>query len=171
MGENMKLALLTFLLILFALVLQSTLFSVFSIGGVKPDLSLIVLIFISYRKGHIAGQLTGFSVGLIEDFLSLAPLGFHSLVKTLIGFLYGYIQGRVVIDVIVIPVLFVSVATIMKLFLSWIVSLVFSITAVKIYFFHLNTLIEITYNAVLTPVIFIVLNRLKTFKAGETEKK
>ena len=107
---------------------------------------------------------------LIEDMLSLSPLGFNSLIKTLIGFLYGYIQGRVVIDVIVMPVLFVIVGTMIKLFLSWIVSLVFSITNVHIYFFHLNTVIEIAYNAVLTPFIFGLLNRFKILRAGETEK-
>lgn len=166
----MRLTFLTFLLVICALILQSTLFSIISIGGVKPDLTLIMLIFISYRKGHVAGQVAGFSAGLIEDFLSLTPLGFHSLIKTLIGFLYGYIQGRVVIDFIVIPVLLVTVGTIIKLFLSWVVSLIFSITQVHIYFFHLNTLIEIAYNAVLTPFIFAFLNLFKSFKAGETEK-
>jgi rod shape-determining protein MreD len=170
MGERLKLTLLTFFLIICAIVLQSTLFSIISIGGVKPDLALIVIIFISYRKGNVTGQLTGFSAGLIEDTLSLTPLGFHSLIKTFIGFLYGYIQGRVVIDVIVIPVLLVILGTIIKLFLSWIVSLLFSVTAVHIQFFHLNTVIEILYNAVLTPFVFALLNRFKTLKPGETEK-
>ncbi|MBN2535341.1 MAG: rod shape-determining protein MreD [Spirochaetales bacterium] len=164
----MRLTFLTFFLIVCALLLQSTLFSILSIGGVKPDLSLIVLIFISYKRGNMAGQFTGFSAGLIEDFLGLTPLGFHSLVKTLIGFLYGYIKGRVVIDIIVIPVLFVTIGTIIKLFLCWIVSLIFSIQAVYVSFFHLNTIIEIIYNAVLTPFVFSLLNLFKSFKTGET---
>ena len=167
MGENIRLSLFSILLITLALIIQSTLFSIISIGEVKPDLSLIVLVFISYRRGHMIGQVTGFFSGFIEDFLSLAPLGFHSLIKTLIGFLYGYIQGRIVIDAILIPVLFVTIATVLKLLSAWIISLIFSITTVTVYFFSLNTLLEIAYNAFLAPFIFTLLNRFKSFKAGE----
>ena len=170
MGEKIRLTLLALLFICLALILQSTLFSIISVGGVKPDLSLIILVFISYRKGHVVGQLTGFFTGFIEDIISLSPLGFHSLIKTIIGFLYGYLQGRIVIDVIFIPVLFVTIATLFKLLSSWIISLFFSITEVKIYFFHLNTLIEIAYNAILAPFVFTFLNLFKSFKAGDKEK-
>jgi len=170
MSEKIKIIFFTLFLMVIAYILQSTLFQIISIGGIKPDLSLIILVFISYRKGHVVGEVSGFFAGLIEDFISITPLGFHSIIKTLIGFLYGYIQGRVVIDFLLMPVLFVITATVMKIFSSWILSIIFSLSEVRIQFFHLNTLIEILYNAVLTPLIFFLLNLFKTFKVGEKEK-
>ncbi|MBN2443801.1 MAG: rod shape-determining protein MreD [Spirochaetales bacterium] len=169
MGEKIRLTLFAMLLVCLAIIIQSTLFTLFSIGGIHPDIALIILVFVSYRKGHMTGQITGFFAGFIEDIISLSPLGFHSLVKTFIGFLYGYIQGRIVIDMIVIPILFVTVATIIKILSAWIMSLIFSIPEVHISFFHLNTLIEILYNAFLAPFIFALLNRFKSFRAGEKE--
>jgi rod shape-determining protein MreD len=169
MGEKIRLTLFTIFLTFIALIIQSTVLILFSIGGVKPDLSLIVLVFISYRKGQMTGQITGFCTGFIEDLISLTPLGFHSLIKALIGFLYGYLQGRIIIDIIFIPILFVTIATVIKLLFAWIISMIFSIPEVTISFFHLNTFIEILYNAFTAPFIFALLKLFKTFKAGEKE--
>ena len=169
MGEKIRLTLFTLFLTFIALIVQSTVFSLFSIGGVRPDLSLIVLVFISYKKGQMVGQITGFFTGFIEDIISLTPLGFHSLIKALLGFLYGYIQGRIIIDMVFIPILFVTIATIIKLLTAWFISIIITIPEVQISFFHLNTFIEILYNAFTAPFIFALLKLFKTFKVGEKE--
>ena len=162
--------LLTTALLLFALLLQSTLFQLVSINGVVPDIALIVLIFASYRKGTRVGLVSGFFSGFFEDFMSLTPLGFNSLVRTIIGFLYGLLYGSFVIDTILIPILFTIVATIMKAFLSWLTSFLFAVKEANIFFLHFNLLIEVIYNSILAPFIFGLLKLFRMYRDGEKEK-
>jgi rod shape-determining protein MreD len=170
MAEKIRVILLVILLVCFALILQSTLFTLLSIAGVKPDLAMIILIFTSYRRGRFIGELGGFFGGLIEDFVSLTPLGFHAVIKTFIGFLCGLTQGAIVIDRVLLPVVFAGAATIIKLLSSWLLSLIFSISSSNIYFFHYKTLIEILYNALLSPFVFAALGLFKSFQARDKEE-
>ena len=131
-----------------------------SINGIKPDFSLIILVFISYRKGCMVGQVSGFISGLLEDFISLTPIGFSSLVKSILGFLYGLFQGSFIVDNIFIPILFIIIATIIKGIFASVIALILSLEYIEINLFHYNTLIRIAYNAILSPLIFFLLNLL-----------
>lgn len=169
MNDQVKVFILSFLLLFIALILQSTLFEFISIGGAKPDLSLIIIVFIALRKGKNAGQSLGFITGLVEDFLSLpVPVGFSALIKTVIGFLYGLFKGRMFIGPILMPVLIILVATIIKIVLAIVVSFIFPLNGVSFLSFRL--LLEIVYNCFFAPFIFWFLNLFKTFKITDKEK-
>jgi len=56
-----------------AAILQSTILSRLAVYHAIPDLTLGVLLFTAYLNGPMTGQITGFSSGLILDFLSAAP--------------------------------------------------------------------------------------------------
>jgi len=60
------------------ILLQSTVMHYIAICGVVPDLSLMAVVYLANQNGRLHGQSLGFAGGLIEDFLSLAPLGFHT---------------------------------------------------------------------------------------------
>ena len=51
------------LIIALALLLQSTLFGRFTIWGVKPDLAMLVLIFLVSSSGQVESVLYGFFIG------------------------------------------------------------------------------------------------------------
>lgn len=75
----------------FAILIESNLSWFYEIGTHTPDLILILLIFISIKQGKIKGTSTGFTMGLIEDFiLSVGYLGLSSLTKSITGFIMGY---------------------------------------------------------------------------------
>ena len=59
-----------------------------------PDLILILVVYIALYNGAVAGITAGFLSGLIFDFLSLAPMGLHSFVFTVLGFLYGILYRK-----------------------------------------------------------------------------
>ena len=170
MRDRIKEISISILFLSISIILQSTIINMISINGIKPDFSLIVLVFISYRKGCMVGQVSGFISGLLEDFISLTPIGFSSLIKAIIGFLYGLIQGSFIIDRIFIPMLFILIATILKGIFSSLIATIFSLDYIVINIFHYNTLIRIVYNAVLAPLIFFLLNILRIFKISEKEK-
>ena len=140
--------------------LQTTLLHRFAFQGVIPDLSLIAIVFIANKNGTISGQSVGFATGMVEDFLSFAPLGFHALMKTLIGFLAGMSFGVVIMDSFFIPMLMVGAAAITKnIFSAFLIAL--TDNSVSTGFFSITTLIEISYTVILSPFVFALLGLFK----------
>jgi rod shape-determining protein MreD len=87
----------TFTLIIFvsAIILQTSVLHVATIGGgIKPDLILIIVVYLGLVKGSDIGCAGGFFFGLIEDMYSIKmDLGSNALTKTIVGFFCG-ISGR-----------------------------------------------------------------------------
>ncbi len=169
MGKDLRVSLFTLLFLGAAILLQSTLLAHVAIGGVKPDLALLVLIFVSLRRGSMVGQLTGFFSGILEDFMSVSPLGFHPLIRAVIGFLYGVFAGNVFVDPFLMPMILAVVATLLKGVLSGLVSAVFGLSSSGFLYFTGRLWIEVGYNAILSPFLFAALNLFKVFKQSEKE--
>jgi rod shape-determining protein MreD len=55
----------------------------------RPDLILIVILFVGNRYGALTGTLTGFILGILQDTISLTPMGVSSLTNSICGFLAG----------------------------------------------------------------------------------
>jgi rod shape-determining protein MreD len=167
MSKNLKLSFLSLVLLGGSIVLQSTLLRYVAIGGVKPDLSLVILVFIAIRTGSLYGQYAGFITGIIEDFISLPPLGFYALMRTVIGFLYGLLQGAFYVDALFMPIVLIVAASILKGLLGFLISIIFSISAGPIAFFGAKFWVEVGYNALIAPFCFALLNLLKIYKIAE----
>lgn len=94
-----------------ALGLQATLVSHIGIAGIMPDLPLIAVVMLGYRRGTGAGTAAGFLIGLAQDLTNPAFLGLNALVKSLLGHATGAL--RVHLDAGSLPmraaVLFVAV--------------------------------------------------------------
>lgn len=86
------------LMLIFCLLLQSTMTRHLSIWGVKPDLVLLLLIYTGVSEGQIVGALFGFFSGFIQDIYTPEHLGVNSLVKSVIGFSVGYSKGGIVTE-------------------------------------------------------------------------
>ena len=153
-----------------ALLLQSTVLGWLAVAGVKPDVSLIVLVFIALRKGSMIGQVSGFLTGVIEDLLSLSPLGFHALIKTVLGYLYGKVRGNLFVDAVIAPVVLVSVATLAKGLLSAVLGAVFLIPAANFGLFLGDIWIELLYNGLLAPFLFALLRRIAILNREDKER-
>ncbi|MGL1934671.1 MAG: rod shape-determining protein MreD [Fibrobacterales bacterium] len=89
----------TAIVIIFALgvlILQSTLLELLSINDVKPDLTIIFLVYISLLFGPVAGVFTGFLLGIIQDIYSYEFLGAHALIKSAIGYFVGLFEEELI---------------------------------------------------------------------------
>ena len=151
------------------ILLQSTILSRVAIRGVRPDLALIVLIFVSMRRGPMVGQVSGFATGFLEDLMNVSPLGFHSLLRTVIGYVYGLLSGNVFIDPFLMPIILTVIATILKGILAGIVSAIFGLAASGFITFTGRLWIEVGYNGVIAPFLFALLNLFKMFKQADKE--
>lgn len=79
----------TLLVFIGTMVLQTSVFPRIPIGGMKPDLVIIIVVYLGLVKGAEVGSLSGFAFGLVEDVISGTYLGSNALAKTIIGFLCG----------------------------------------------------------------------------------
>jgi len=154
------------LIIVICVVIQSTLLRNISILNVTPDIALILLVFFSNNRGSMRGQIAGFASGIVEDFLSLSPMGFHAFIKTVIGYLYGFTHGKIFIGPIFMPMIFVGVATFTKSLLGFIIFSIF-LKEYSATLFDYKFLIELGENVFLAPFIFAFMGLFKIFRAED----
>lgn len=142
-------------------------FDVLRIGGVKPDLLFIAVVYYSYSFGSFYGQVTGFFGGLFQDATSFSPLGLLTLPKVIVAFVIGLL-GRSVIKVNIL-----SVALLM--FASSIVKGV--LTTILCIIFHENAVGDIVgvilpeafYNALIAIPVFYLFDRIYESEISSNE--
>ncbi|MDR2661621.1 MAG: rod shape-determining protein MreD [Treponema sp.] len=109
-----------------AALLQSVLLHRIKIYGAVPDLSLGVLVFSAYVNGTMNGQVTGFFSGLFYDFLSAAPMGLYTFIRTVVGALAGLLRGTFFLDKVVLPMILCASATVLKALMLFALHLLFA---------------------------------------------
>ena len=101
------------------MIVQTTLLHYFTIGGVKPDLVLIIVIYLGLIEGPNLGCLSGFSLGLFEDAYSGISLGgANALSKTIVGFLSGLVGKRLYTQSLFAHMICVGIGTILDVLLN-----------------------------------------------------
>lgn len=170
MSREAKAILLSALLLGVSVLLQSTLLSRLSIGGVHPDLTFVVLMFVALRRGAMVGQLEGFAVGLAEDLVSLAPLGYNALLRLATGFLFGLFLGNVYVDPILIPVVFAAAGTLVKALLAILLEALFAVSSSGTAVFSGPLWIELGWNVVLAPFLFALLGLIKLLRPVDKQR-
>jgi rod shape-determining protein MreD len=87
-------------LLLVLAVVQKTLIWLLAVTSyeITPDILLIGLVYVSIKKGKIAGSIGGFLFGLIFDFFSFSFLGLMALAKASAGFTAGFFNNENKID-------------------------------------------------------------------------
>ena len=75
-------------------VAHATLTPLVTVGGVTPDLPLIMVILLALRRGPEFGCLAGFVTGLLQDAAGGGLIGVQGLTKAVIGFGIGVAGER-----------------------------------------------------------------------------
>lgn len=92
------------------LILQQTLIQIISIGSIKPDLVMVVLVAVSMRYGSVVGLFSGLTIGLIQDVYAIEALGANAMAKCLVGYFTGLLDEKVIKVMPATKVLFLAVA-------------------------------------------------------------
>jgi rod shape-determining protein MreD len=146
--------------VLTALVLQSTVFAQITLGGTKPDLVYLVTIVLAFLEGPSSGAVAGFAGGMAEDFLLDLPKGITALTLTLVGYAVGTIRQYVVTPSPVLPVLVVGAATVVGTLFNEFVTFLLGQLHVGLGEVIRVALLAGLYNAILTPLLFPVIRRV-----------
>lgn len=165
---NGRVALYSAILVAIA-ILQTTVLQAIEIAGIRPDLSLIVIAYFANQNGTFESEIGAFIGGLVEDFLSMAPPGFHALVRTVVAFLYGLTQNKMLVDSVLVPFLLLIAGTLVKALLASLTGTVFGVAPVASSVFSSRLFVEVGYNAVLAPILFGLLRLVKPLRQTRRE--
>ena len=84
-----------FMVLLLVIPAQASLFSPFSVFGIKPDLPLALIYIIGLLTGPVEGALAGMGIGLIQDVSSAGLLGLDGFTRGLLGLCAGVLGERI----------------------------------------------------------------------------
>ncbi len=149
----------TAILILVSLIVQGhSSFDSIRIGGVKPDLLFILVVYMGYSFGSFYGQITGFVSGLLHDSVSNSPLGLLTFPKLALGFIAGMIGRSVIKNNVISIILLLFLASLIKGVITLFLSYTFHQTMIS----AIITIIlpESFYNAILAPPLFFIYDKI-----------
>jgi rod shape-determining protein MreD len=153
-----------------AALIQSSLLSRVRIYNAMPDLSLGILVYSAYVNGTMTGQLSGFFSGMFFDFLSMAPLGLFTLIRTIVGALAGLIKGIFFLDSVLLPMALCAAATFARALMLSALHLLFG-SAIPAYSFAEPVFwVELGLNAVTAPFLFGFLRQFGPLLVSRQEK-
>lgn len=92
------------LVILTAVILQTTLFARLTFFRVSPDIVLVVVISFALIEGPVTGAVAGFAGGMLRDLLLDAPKGLTGLAYLIVGYAVGSIRPYVASTSLMVPV-------------------------------------------------------------------
>jgi rod shape-determining protein MreD len=149
------------LIILTALLLQSTVFSGVRLVGVRPELIYLVTILIAMLEGPRAGAVAGFAGGMAHDILLNHPgKGATALTLTLLGYAIGMFRQYIVTPSPWLPAMLVAGGTAAGIFFYGIITFLIGQLDAGWAYLVKAALLSGLYNAVLTPVIYPVIRRV-----------
>lgn len=135
-----------------------------------PDFILICSLYFSFHNGRLFGVSSGFVGGFFLDCLSACPFGLNCLLRTIIGYFSGLFNKSLNISGVFFPFLIGAVATLIKAFVMWVISIFYLNVSAKYNILSINFLFEILFNAIFTPIVFHFLNIFKSSLSLNPEK-
>lgn len=150
------------LIIIFSVVLQTTVVPFLHIGNARPDLLLMVTVSAGLIFGRVAGASFGFFSGLLWDLLTAQFFGMYTLAKLITGYIVGCFEKKVFKENPLLPVVAVFTATFIHEFILYICAHMLDITAP---FFSLIGQIIVPsaiYNCLVSPFVYFTILRFRS---------
>lgn len=141
----------TFLILYF---LQANFFSWFTIAGVKPNLFIVLTLFISLFVGTKVGTAYGVFFGLFLDIVIGRSLGVSSVMYGMVGILGGYFHKNFSKDSRVTIILMVAASTCLYEIGNYLFSIIQLSIQIEVFSFIRILLIEVIYNIILTIILY-----------------
>ena len=155
----MRRVLLLTVVVLTALLLQTTVFADIRLLGARPELMYLLTISFAALEGPASGAIVGFAGGMAQDFLLNQPKGITALTLTLVGYAIGMLRQFIVSPSPIVPVLLVAGGTFGGVLFYGVVSFLLGQLATSWLYLVRVAGLSALYNAILTPLLFPLLRR------------
>lgn len=142
------------LIVIVGFLLQSSVFSAISMGGIVPNILIIITSSFGFMRGKNEGMVIGFLCGLIMDVFYGDILGFYALVYLVIGYLNGFFRSIFYPEDIKLPMILITASELAYCFLCFI--FLFMLRGkfhLGYYFVHIF-LPEIAYTILVTLLVY-----------------
>jgi len=98
-------------IVILAYIFQTVIIPDFNIGGVAPNLSLVLVCSIAFLFGSQTGAIVGFFSGLLMDFNQGHTIGLYAFLFMYIGLILGQSNKRFFKDNYIVAIAFTGIAT------------------------------------------------------------
>jgi len=144
----------TAIFLIFGFVLQSTLLSQFSIGGIAPNILVIMVATVGFIHGRKFGMITGFAAGLIMDIYFGQVVGLYALIFMYIGYANGMFKKILFSGEFKLPFGLIIASDIVYGHACYIC--MFLVKGDFHYFYYLKSIIlpEVVYTSVVACIVF-----------------
>ncbi len=151
----MKRRIVELLLIILFFLFQSTFFKVISLGGVSPNLLLILTALFGFMCGKGEGMYVGFFAGLCSDVLyGNGMIGLYTLLFSWAGYVCGAFNRLFFPEDLALPIILTTTVDIIYGFFSYVfLFLLRSRLDISWYFLHI-ILPEAVYTLIMTIILF-----------------
>lgn len=147
----------TGLILIINLILQSTVFQSIQIRGILPNTAIIIIVSYALLRGSKEGAITGFFCGLLQDIFFGTSLGFFSCMGMVTGYYSGKAHRDFYRENYILPLLLCTLSTIVYETLVYCTSFLFRGNLNFIYYFNNLILPETVYTAVLSIIVYRIL--------------
>lgn len=151
------------ILIFFFYLLQVTLGRTIEIGGIMPNLLLILPIIFGFLRGQNEGMFVGFFCGCMYDLFFSELFGFSALIFVCIGYIAGIFYKKYEETEILIPLLLILLGDFVFEFLCYIGNFLLHNRLNVMYYISRFIIPEAIYTAFIAVVLYkplAMLNRL-----------
>lgn len=153
--------------IVFAFLMQCTVFRALDFGGVIPNLCIIVTAAYGFMRGKKSGLLTGFFSGLLMDIFFGSSIGFYALIYMYIGYLNGVFRKMFYPEDIKLPMIMILFSDLIYGLLCYIFAFLLQ-GRFNFGYYLLNIILpEMVYTIVVTCVLYPLI----LFTEGRMERK
>ncbi|MCI9016264.1 MAG: rod shape-determining protein MreD [Clostridia bacterium] len=146
----------TFLFIYF---LQSNFFIWFTIGGIQPNLFIILMLFIGLFGGKRLGIPLGITIGILLDFFISKKIGISAIMLALIGGLGGILDKNFSKDSKMTIIIMTIGSTIIYEIGMYAINTIILSSTIEITPFIKILSIEIIYNIIITILVYPIIQK------------
>ena len=158
--KKFKVILILLLLFFVIYFLQLNFFSWFNIGGIMPNLIVVLVLFIGLFVGKKVGVILGIVFGMIIDLNIGKSLGITSILLGAIGLLGEYLDKNFSKDSRVTIIIMSAASTIIYEVATYVISIFQNGVTPEILTFTLTLLVEILFNTMLIIIFFPLMKKL-----------
>ena len=156
------------ILIFVCFLLQSSVFTRLDLGGITPNLLIVLTASFGFMKGEKTGMFIGFICGLLMDIFFSEYMGLYSLVYLYIGFLNGKFKKIFYPDDIKLPITLILFSDLSYGLMCYFSFLLRGKFHFGYYFVHI-VLPEMVYTIIITialyPLILIINKKLDNYRS------
>ena len=133
---------------------QSTIFQYFSIMGVVPNTSLIIIVSFALLSGKRTGAILGLCIGLLQDIFFCDVIGVNTLIYFIIGYLIGLTNQKVFKENMFLPFAFTGFATVFYHIVYFFFMYFLSVDVQFVNIIKNIIIIEVFYNSALSVFVY-----------------